>query len=101
MCGLYRYGGSRTRVYLAGTGLRPTRRARPRRCGAWLLTGRCSARDGGAALVVSSVPRLGPTSGRCMQDDEDGAGSVAARRPVHGRRSRVRGTELASGVPRI
>lgn len=78
MCGLYRYGGSRTRVPLAGTGLRPTRRACPRRCGAWLSTGRCSVRDGGAAFAVASVPRPGPTPGCCMQDDEDGVGSVAA-----------------------
>lgn len=78
MCGLYRYGGSRTRVCLDGIGLRPTRRARPRRCGPWPLKGRCSARDGGAAFAVSSVTRPGPTPGCCMQDDEDGVGSVAA-----------------------
>lgn len=35
-------------------------------------------RDGGAANAAAPVPRPGSTPGCCMQDDEDGAGSVAA-----------------------
>jgi hypothetical protein len=74
---------------------------RPRRCGAWPLTGRCSVRDGGSRTcrAVASGPRPGPTPGCYIRDDEDGVGSVAAVGPVSGRRSRVRGNEPAPGAP--
>lgn len=73
----------------------------PRRCDSWPLTGRCSVRDGGAASAVASVPRPGPTSECCMQDNEDGVGSVAApAAPFGGDGAASAGKEPAFGAPR-
>lgn len=93
MCGLYRYGGSRTHVCLAGTGLRPTRRARPRRCGPWLLTGWCWCETVELRLrcppclaparprdVACKTMRTAPEASRPVGPFFTGGGAVSARR---------------------
>jgi len=100
MCGLYRYGGSRTHVPSRNratadpTGFVPGGAARgPRRGGARRETGEPRLRR---------PPCLAPARPRDVACKTMRTAPEASRprRPVHGRRSRVRGTEPAFGAPR-
>lgn len=101
MCGLYRYGGSRTRVCLAGPGLRPTRRACPG--GAARGPRRGGARRETGEPRLRWPPCLAPARPRDVACKTMRTASEASRSrlPVRGWRSRVRGTEPAFGAPRI